>query len=80
MNHLDQAFEQAKNVYPNVWISGYELVSLPGLFDNDETEEANIPHTWQLVDAVAASFRTPEREGMLVLQERRPQSSAPSNH
>lgn len=80
MTRLDVAFIRAKQAYPNHWIEKYERVEVPGLCDDDPPEEMSLPHTWRLVDAVAASFRTPEREGMLVLQEYRPRSDEPYNH
>lgn len=82
MNQLDTGFQNAKKAYPDAWISGYgpECFSLFGDDFGDDEEEIEVPHTWQLVDAVVASFRCPEREGMLVLQEHRPGSGTPYNH
>lgn len=77
---LQHAFEQAKAAYPGAYTSDTQLVCVEPLFDDEEYEEMEIPHTWQLVDACAASFRTPEREGMLVLREHRPGSNHPSHH
>jgi hypothetical protein len=71
---LQHAFEQAKETYPNAYISDTKLVWVDPLFDDEEGEEMEIPHVWQLEDACAASFRTPSREGMLVLREDRPGS------
>jgi hypothetical protein len=73
--YLQTGFEQAKRLYPQAWIKcwGTEL----DLFEEDEIP---VPHTFQLVDAVSASFRTPDREGMLVLQEMRPGNKIPRNH
>lgn len=75
---LDTAFENAKQAYPKAWVSGQGTETF-SLFGDDE-EEIEVPHTYQLVDVVAASFRCPEREGMLVLQEHRPGCSTPFNH
>lgn len=79
-DRLEQAFTEAKKAYPDRWISGHQRVWLESLFDEMEGEEVEIPHIWRLVDAVEASFRTPERVGMFVLQEYRPGSNRPSNH
>lgn len=78
--NLQHAFEQAKASYPGAYTSGTKLVWVEPLFDDEEGKEMEIPHTWQLVDACAASFRTPEREGMLVLREHRSGSNYPSYH
>ncbi|OLE53473.1 MAG: hypothetical protein AUG51_12990 [Acidobacteria bacterium 13_1_20CM_3_53_8] len=77
---LDKVFQEAKKAYPNVYISGHKKVWEISIFDDEDSEEVDVPHTWQLIDAVGASFRTPEREGMLLLQEHRPGCSAPFNH
>jgi len=78
--YLEQGFEGAKAAYPNAHTSGTQLVWVDPLFDDEEGEEMEIPHTWQLVDACSASFRTPSREGMLVLREHKPGSNHPSHH
>jgi len=80
MHHLQAAFEQAKRIYPDRYISGYATEWQEPLFDEDGYQEVEVPHTWRLVDAIAASFRTPEREGMLVLQEHRPGCETVINH
>lgn len=76
--YLQTGFEQAKLHYPNAWTQEYKTVfhdeGIDGIY------EVDTPYTWQLVDACTASFRTPEREGMLVLQEWRPGSKTPRNH
>lgn len=79
-NHLQVAFERAKRAYPDRYISGYGTEWQTDLFDEDEPQEVFVPHTWRLVDAIGASFRTPEREGMLVLQEHRPGCETAINH
>lgn len=80
MNRLQHGFEQAKASYPGQWISGYGTEWTQPLFDDEESEEIEVAHTWQLVDACGASFRTPDREGMLVLREHRPGCKYPLHH
>lgn len=77
---LQEAYEQAIAAYPDRYISEHSTVSIPSIDDSFPAEEAEVPHTWQLVDACAASFRTPQREGMLVLREDRPGSRYESHH
>lgn len=75
---LDKAFKQAVACYPKPYISGSQRMDVT--LCDDTVEEMEVPHTWQLVDAIGASFRTPDREGQLVLQECRPGCETPFNH
>jgi len=59
--YLQTGFEQAKAEYPYAWVQEYRTV-----WDDEEQQDIDGAWTWQLVDACGASFRTPEREGMLV--------------
>jgi len=80
VNQLQQGFEQAKQSYPSAWIAEYKTMLCEPLFDEDEWEEAEIAHTFQLVDACGASFYSPDRAGMLVLREFRPGCRDPFHH
>ena len=75
MNHLEAAFEAAKKTYPGPHIS-----RRAPCWCDIEQKEVQVPHIWCLVDAVEASFHTPERDGQLVLRELRPGCKTPFNH
>ena len=74
-NGLEIIFAAAKRAYPAPYVSRYA----PD-YDMETGRDIEIPHTWSLVDAVTASFYTPERQGMLLLQEHRPGCKTPFNH
>ncbi|MBO0795548.1 MAG: hypothetical protein J2P36_32045, partial [Ktedonobacteraceae bacterium] len=71
--NLDQAFLEAQKAWPGVWIA-------PGEYESNLIGDEFQTHEFMLVDAVEASFHTPDREGQLVLQEWRPGRRDPLNH